>query len=294
MARQLGPQELLDALTERPLEDEPEKFITQGNRQSVEGLKYDFRFSGTFLKASLGKAVNIDDCKDPADTRIEPGETVFLLTEEILSLPSNIKAELSSKRKLAHEGLIVLGGFCVDPGYEGPLVFGLHNISSRPFPLDKGKKLIAAQFYQLDESECQDLPTPTRLTGFPDELRHIISHLDASSNISLQKQLDELQSRYKFLKEEFDKREGWLDEFKGTLEKLRELITAESEERKKGHGRIEEVLRQQTQNLKELNDAKVEFDKTLERHRVFFGIVKWSVALFGAYMLIELAKIFMG
>lgn len=290
MKRQLGPEELVKAIADGDVQDDPSKFIAFGNRQCVEGLKYDFRFSGTFLKAKLGKAVSVDDCKDPADTRVEPGETVFLLTEEVLKLPKDIKAELSSKRKLAHEGLLVLGGFCVDPGYEGPLVFGLHNLSSRSFPLDKGKKLIAAQFYQLSGSESQDLPTPTRLTGFPDELRHIISHLDASSNMALQKQLDELQLRYKTLREEFEKREGWLDEFKGTLEQLRELITSESQERQKGHLRIEEILGKQTDNLKELNAAKISFDKTLERHRVFFEIVKWSVAIFGAYMLVEIVK----
>lgn len=52
---------------------------------------------------------------------IKPGETAFVTTEETLELPGDVFCQLSTKRKLSHEGILVLGGFYVDPNYKGKL-----------------------------------------------------------------------------------------------------------------------------------------------------------------------------
>ena len=61
------------------------------------------------------------------DRFVEPGEVVFVLTEERLDLPRNMIAVLSQKRKLFNQGIQVLGGFCIDPLYRGKLLVGLYN-----------------------------------------------------------------------------------------------------------------------------------------------------------------------
>ena len=184
MSRLIGPKELRRAV-------EKETFLKNGTSACVEGIKYDFRFNGVFLKAQHGKEAHVDDYKGTADNEsisIRPGETVFLLTTETLDLPHNIKAELSHKRKIAHLGLLLLGGFCVDPRYKGPLVFGVYNFSAKKFTLDAGRKLIAAQFYELSAEEYEGLDEeerPDALNGFPDDVHLILPHLEGISNDAL-------------------------------------------------------------------------------------------------------------
>ena len=127
---------------------EADGFIKDGSTACVEGAKYDFRMSPLILKASFGTPVNLE--KLPEDQRakvtVEPGEVVFVRTIEKLSLPNNVIAMLSPKRKLSHQGIIVLGGFAIDPKYRGPLFVGLYNFSSTPFHLQTGRKLMRRSF----------------------------------------------------------------------------------------------------------------------------------------------------
>jgi deoxycytidine triphosphate deaminase len=152
---------------------EPGGFIREGAGTCVEGAKYDFRMSPLILKASFGTPINLE--KLPEDQRAkvtaDPGEVVFVRTIERLDLPNNIIAMLSPKRKLSHQGIIVLGGFAIDPKYRGPLFIGLYNFSSTPFHLQSGKRLIAAVFYELADSELTDFPIPEPMgeqEDFPD------------------------------------------------------------------------------------------------------------------------------
>lgn len=153
-----------------------EDIIQHGLESCVGGIKYDFRLSDRFLKTKHQTPCNISDF-NPAEKEnysVEPGETVFVLSEETLRLPKDIKAEVSHKRKLSQEGIRVSGGFCIDPGYEGRLIFGILNFGSRTFILERGSKLIAAQFYRLSHEEIGTFPTPTPLHDFPDELIQIV------------------------------------------------------------------------------------------------------------------------
>ncbi len=127
-------------------------FIHDGDPLSVEAVKYDFHMGSMVLKAEYGQPINIEEI--PQNKRfVYPGEVAFVLTRERLELPGNMIATLTPKRKLAHDGIIVLGGLTVDPKYRGVLLIGLYNFSSTPFPLRPGKKLIGAVFYELGQDE---------------------------------------------------------------------------------------------------------------------------------------------
>src|SRR5713226_4940193 len=157
---------------------ETQTFIKNGIPACAEGIKYDFRMGSQVLKAKFGRPMDIDKIDEglKPEMAIEPGEVVFVLTEESLELPDNIMAHLMPKRKLSHEGILVLGGFCVDPLYSGKLLIGLYNFSSSRWVLDPGKKLIAAVFYELQESERGAFPKPDiSVTDFPGELVRLIS-----------------------------------------------------------------------------------------------------------------------
>ena len=110
---------------------EEQTFIEGGDASCAEGVKYDLRLSPNILKASFSIPVNADTLNETEKRQltVDSGEVVFVLTEERLRLPSNITAQLSPKRKLSHQGILTLGGFCIDPGYHGRLLIGLLNFS---------------------------------------------------------------------------------------------------------------------------------------------------------------------
>src|SRR3989442_14313427 len=74
-------------------------FIKGGDLRCAEGVKYDFRIGTRVLKASVGQPIDILGISE-SERFVEPGEVVFVLTEERLDLPRNMIAVLSQKRKL--------------------------------------------------------------------------------------------------------------------------------------------------------------------------------------------------
>lgn len=121
--------------------------IRNGDPSSIEGVKYDFRIGPSFLKSRFRRPIEFDRLQDIdslSGAEIEPGEVVFVMTEEQICLPTNMMIVLTHKRKIAYDGILILGGLSVDPGYEGPLLIGLYNFSSRPYPLTQGRKLSRA------------------------------------------------------------------------------------------------------------------------------------------------------
>src|SRR6266513_3507666 len=129
-------------------------FIKDGDPESVEGVKYDFHLGSHILMAG-GSPIDTDQLSELEKSKHHngPGEVVFALTKEEMKLPPDMFAQLSPKRKISHAGVLTIGGFCVDPGYEGYLLLGLYNFSSTPFRLIPGKKVIAATFHRLDAAE---------------------------------------------------------------------------------------------------------------------------------------------
>ncbi len=165
--------------------------IVGGIEEAAEGVKYDFRFGQHFLKAKYGVPLDYSSLSstEKASAVIEPGEVVFVLTEEHLSLPNDMIIVLSQKRKISHDGISVLGGSCVDPGYRGRLLVGLYNFSSQPFRLQPGKKLIAGVFYRLEGEEKGEFPLPAELENFPDDLVKLISAYQPINIVALGDQI---------------------------------------------------------------------------------------------------------
>ena len=127
--------------------------IQEGSLDCAEGIKYDFRLGSKFLKAYFGRVMDYEtDLKSAEDIRravVEPGEVVFVLSRERLVLPRNVYAQLSPKRSLSQDGIELMGGLTIDPGYEGYLVFGLRNVAGTPYPLAPGTKIVGANFFEL-------------------------------------------------------------------------------------------------------------------------------------------------
>lgn len=185
-------------------------------------MKYDFRLGTRVLKASFGQPVDLQNMpeKERSSVGVDPGEIVFVLTEERLDLPRNMIAELSPKRKLSHEGILVLGGFCIDPLYKGRLLVGLYNFSSTRFPLRPGKKLIAAVFSELEEDELNEFRAPeAAIDDFPDDLVRLILNYKPIAVQGLQDALLEIQRQFENLRNEVLSGKDWQRQFQASLDR---------------------------------------------------------------------------
>jgi deoxycytidine triphosphate deaminase len=229
-------------------------FIERGDVQSVEGVKYDFHMGSRILKASFTQAIDMANLTETERSQIgvEPGEVVFVMTKERLRLPSNMIATLSPKRTLAHSGIIVLGGFAIDPNYSGVLWMGLYNFSSTRFPLRAGRKLIAAMFYELYEGERQDFPIPVAIAeddDFPGELVNLIKNYKPIELKGLQDEIEETKRQIIAVRSEIATDKNWKDDFKTALdahniqiEKILTGLEAEKGVRAEADKRIESKL----------------------------------------------------
>ena len=202
---------------------EENTFIEDEIVGGVEGVKYDFHMGTRILKSSYGQTVDIEKLpeKECSGMSVEPGEVVFVLTHERLNLPKNIVAVLSPKRKLAHSGIMIMGGLTVDPLYKGVLWIGLYNFSSTAFPLIPGKKLIAAMFYELAKSELDEFPIPESVgvDEFPDELVGLIKNYRPFQIQSLSVEISDTQKRLDALIVEVRDDRNWKKDFQEALEK---------------------------------------------------------------------------
>jgi deoxycytidine triphosphate deaminase/soluble cytochrome b562 len=221
-------------------------FIQNGDASSVEDVKIDLQMGSRILKASYGQPINTEEL--PAAERsglaVEPGEVVFVLTKEIIHLPSTMMAVLSQKRTLAHSGIIVLGGFALDPNYFGHLWFGLYNISSTSFPIRAGRKVIAAMFYELAEGEAVEPPVvpPKCVVDFPDELILLVKNYKPVAPRALQEAIEEAQRQIASLRHEINSDSDWKTTFREGLDKLMAGLEKEKELRGQGDQRISDKI----------------------------------------------------
>jgi deoxycytidine triphosphate deaminase len=227
-------------------------FIEGGHTSCAEGVKYDFRLGRRILKGSYGRPISADQLTESERSNlfIEPGEMVFVLSEERLSLPGHITAQLSPKRKLSHAGILAIGGLCIDPLYHGRLLIGLYNLSSTRFPLIPGKKVIAATFYELGEGERGDFPKPeASMDDFPDELLTVMQSYRSVALQSVQDSLQNLREDLQALRTEFQSRSDWYQRFENSLERhdqqiaeLLKSLSIEVETRSRGEDKLTQAL----------------------------------------------------
>ncbi len=256
MPTELAESALVEAVTAGTL-------IEGGSVTSAEGLKYDFRLGKRVLFGGKGP-IDLEHAPDQ-DKLLRPGELVYVLSEERIKLPGDIKAELSNKRKMSDAGIVVLGGFCVDPGYSGKLLLALFNLSATPLLLQPGKKIVAAQFYKLTDSE---IPPPRKIESiddFPEDIVRLMLSYQPLTNEGLQSTLLDLSQRLENLRSEFEKKETWFQDFQKLVEENGRQVRS-----------LTEGLKEETANRKE---SEREFRKTLEdvQRRVIWNVATLAI-----------------
>ena len=137
------------------------------DKASLEPCSYDVRVG---LKGILGGQGEEIDLKTKA-LELGPGAYAGIISLERLILPSDTFARIGAKRFFSFEGVILLTGSIVDPGYEGHLLFGLYNASQKKVVVRSRRKICNIVFERLPHpTERTAASDPNLLTGnFPDD-----------------------------------------------------------------------------------------------------------------------------
>lgn len=135
------------------LEHEIQGLVNQGilittstfSKACLEPSSYDVRVGMKGVLGGSGTTVDL------TKTHIElgPGAYAGIISAEKIALPQDVIGRIGSKRALSYEGVILLTGSLVDPGYEGHLLFGLYNASQRKVFIRQGKKVCNIVFERL-------------------------------------------------------------------------------------------------------------------------------------------------
>lgn len=241
--------------------------IQNGELCCAEGIKYDFRLGNNFLKAYFGRVMDYEkDLKSAEDIRkavVEPGEVVFVLSRERLVLPSNIYAQLSPKRSLSQDGIELMGGLTIDPGYEGYLVFGLRNVAGTPYTLSPGTTIVGANFFELTSDEMlSEYRKPTSIESFPEKLLTLIEKYKPVNPQNLEIELQELQKAFR-------ESQGQLGEdVRGLKEKVSQIasdLLKESTKREQENKTLSDRFSSVEVQLRELDSKTVKTDLKLDR-----------------------------
>jgi len=96
--------------------------------------------------------VSVRKLSDGEAFAIPPGQFAFLITEEVVSVPSDALAFISIRARTKFRGLVNVSGFHVDPGFRGQLTFAVFNAGPVPIHLKRGQAIFLIWYANLD---CQ-------------------------------------------------------------------------------------------------------------------------------------------
>lgn len=113
--------------------------------RGLDAVSYDIRIGA---RAILGGKGNVIDLTKES-LEIDPGGYAAVLSHEYVTIPSDILVRINAKRSFSYEGIALLTGMQVDPGYEGHLLFGFYNASSRKAVLPRLSPICSLVFEAL-------------------------------------------------------------------------------------------------------------------------------------------------
>ncbi|HSY20251.1 MAG TPA: hypothetical protein VK815_18040 [Candidatus Acidoferrales bacterium] len=139
-----------------------QRLIVDGfEKGCLQSTSYDFRIGKKAVVGGQGCEVDLES----KPLVIDPGSYAGVISYEKVKLPNNVFAQIGSKRKFSYDGLILLTGSVIDPGYEGYLLFGLYNASTKKVVLPKGTKICNVIFTRLPRDVSPVSPDPYLLMG---------------------------------------------------------------------------------------------------------------------------------
>lgn len=97
--------------------------------------------------------------RNPLAGRIEPQQTVYVLSEERLCIPQGCVAYVFLKNRLSQKGLLALNTGIIDPGFNGPISTMLLNLSSETIELPIGEPFFRVVFHDIEAPDSKGRQT---------------------------------------------------------------------------------------------------------------------------------------
>lgn len=125
----------------------------------VEPASYDLRAGIVLWKEAESQLIEQRDFDEQKDlwqqpvVTLRPGQMVFVITLEDLKLPPTISATVYSRNNLQKENILALNAGHIDPGYEGPIMIRLINLSSVAWPLHLGRAIFTVVFHTVRDGD---------------------------------------------------------------------------------------------------------------------------------------------
>lgn len=211
----LNKKDLLDQIAAgqlvlNPLRDE-------AGTPVVEPASYDLRAGIVLWKHEDTSLIDVKyyaEAQEPCQQSVvtlRPGQMVFVITHEELKLTETVSATVYSRNKLQKENILALNAGHIDPGYEGPIMIRLINLSAIAWPLRLGEAIFTAVFHTVKGGD--ELSTHPRRTKTETLAAAMKTAAEAFSNPfhdlykdQVRKQLDEYYAAVETrLREEFSK-----------------------------------------------------------------------------------------
>lgn len=124
-----------------------ELIIGDFSPESLQPASYDMRV-GEEAFSSHEKRINV---KSTGSLVIKPGDFILTRTYESVKLSPKIAGKIGLRSFHARKGLALLAGPQIDPGFEGVLVVGLHNLDANERKLSYREPFCTIEFYRLSE-----------------------------------------------------------------------------------------------------------------------------------------------
>ena len=165
---------------------EPATFEERG----LDACSYDVRIGRKGVIGGEGR--ELDLTKETLE--INPGAYAAAISLEKVKIPNNIVVRINAKRSVAYLGVALLTGSQIDPGYEGHLLFGFYNASSRKTVLRAGRSICSLVFEALAGPVSRPKPSdPDLLYGnFPDNFINDMANMEVLSLQQLSEQIKQL------------------------------------------------------------------------------------------------------
>ena len=175
------------------LSEELPRLVSPFNAKQIDCAAYTLRIGEEVYVSPWNKEEALTRTRRTLAERqgfvIPAGQLAFVLTEEIVEVPSYALAFISMKARIKFRGLVNVSGFHVDPGYKGRLVFAVFNAGPSAVHLARGDECFLIWYASLDrdsryyregaaiDSITSDILTP--IAGAVQSLAGLSGRMDA-------------------------------------------------------------------------------------------------------------------
>jgi dCTP deaminase len=114
--------------------------------ECLQSASYDFRVGD---QAFLSGTAEVTDVANKGLIIIDPGEFAVVATREKVECSPQFAAQLGLDSDYARQGLVLLSGPQIDPGFRGVLVVRVTNLAPRRIVLKHEAPFLTVQFFKL-------------------------------------------------------------------------------------------------------------------------------------------------